>query len=74
MHRGERSRERNRSVPYMNKASPSPWDVPGPRRSNVFIHFRLQSDTSGFSPDRVDALVWAVTALSEPEPPTFGWA
>jgi phage terminase large subunit-like protein len=31
-------------------------------------------NTSGFSPDRVDALVWALTSLSAPEPPTFMFA
>ena len=28
-------------------------------------------NTAGYSPDRVDALVWALTSLSGPEPPTF---
>ena len=31
-------------------------------------------NTSGYSPDRVDALVWALTNLSEPDPPMFGFA
>ena len=39
---------------------------------------RLTSDfnrnTAGYSPDRVDALVWALTNLSGPEPPNFTFA
>ena len=31
-------------------------------------------NTSGYSPDRVDALVWALTSLSQPDPPEFGFA
>ena len=31
-------------------------------------------NTAGYSPDRVDALVWALTSLSGPEPPTFTFA
>jgi phage terminase large subunit-like protein len=31
-------------------------------------------NTAGYSPDRVDALVWALTYLTTPEPPTFGFA
>ena len=31
-------------------------------------------NTAGYSPDRVDALVWALTGLSGPEPPTFVFA
>jgi phage terminase large subunit-like protein len=31
-------------------------------------------NTSGYSPDRVDALVWALTSLSEPDPPEFAFA
>ena len=31
-------------------------------------------NTAGYSPDRVDALVWALTSLSENNMPTFGFA
>jgi hypothetical protein len=31
-------------------------------------------NTAGYSPDRVDALVWGLTSLSGPEPPTFTFA
>jgi hypothetical protein len=31
-------------------------------------------NTTGYSPDRVDALVWALTSLSGTEPPTFTFA
>jgi hypothetical protein len=31
-------------------------------------------NTAGYSPDRVDALVWALTSLSGPELPTFTFA
>jgi hypothetical protein len=31
-------------------------------------------NTAGYSPDRVDALVWALTNLSGPELPTFTFA
>jgi phage terminase large subunit-like protein len=31
-------------------------------------------NTSGYSPDRADALVWALTSLSQPDPPEFGFA
>jgi hypothetical protein len=45
---------------------------------NAGAHGRFTSDfnrnTSGCSPDRVDALVWALTSLSEPDPPEFAFA
>jgi phage terminase large subunit-like protein len=31
-------------------------------------------NTSGYSPDRVDALVWALTSLSESDPPELAFA
>jgi len=31
-------------------------------------------NTAGYSPDRVDALVWVLTSLSTPEPPMFVFA
>ena len=38
------------------------------------LHFRLRSWGAGYSPDRLDALVWAVTELAvthKPPPPMF---
>jgi hypothetical protein len=46
----------------------------GPSQSGLRTTTDFNRNTAGYSPDRVDALVWALTSLSGAELPTFTFA
>jgi hypothetical protein len=64
---------RTHQQPYISKGASITLGASGPR-SNVQFTGDFNRNTSGYSPDRVDALVWALTSLSEPDPPEFAFA